>query len=1372
MDTSGNTASNVSLGSLVFDESAPQLSRVTLTPALLAAGKTLTVEFAVNEALAGEVSVTLDAGQPFTLRAQPPVYVATYVVAPNDREGAHTVTITVEDLAGNTTTETASVGFDLTPPALVDVALLASPAAVGSVAGVVVTTSEPLVARPEGALQATGTIPLLSQATTSTVFSLTHTVVPSDADGTYAIELLALEDLAGNRFLPGSLGDVIIDKAAPSFTEAPSTGMTTRFSAKPGHDQITLTFALDEPATIDASLGNTPLTSCVPTSAPGRIECLYTVSGTEPEGIVAFGVTATDAAGNRRFASTLIELDFTPPSILPGTVVRTLTPPAGSVLPAVSALAIGAAASISMLFSESLASLSASTQGPATLPMASTGVATSWSVSLTLAPGSYTETSPYGVRIVATDVLGNDATIDLGVDAEFAVDATAPAAPDTTSRAPEKIVYRRVPWGSDATLGLKRFTITGVSGAVEANTVVVAYEDASLTNEIGRSLPAAEDGSFAEFTLNAIDRSHVWVTQVDGAANASPGALVRHVEWTATMNGKVAGSSVPNPNTFLGSQRNIIGLSPHAAQKVGALSGIGAVSGNVYTTETGTEWNFVENTQVVTSARPPPQLALAGAAWDDGGNRLVRFGGYRFVDTTCTSCSDASASCGAPCTLCGSVQLIDGQKACLMPRTQVAGISAIGPPTEYQWSLVPLGTSPSARFGMAMGYDALRDQTILFGGRDPSLACTTGASEYCGDTWRLVGTVWTKLTPAGPQPSARVGASMVYDTASARFILFGGFDPSKACTGGLSSYCDDTWAWTGSAWTKLLATGPSGRERYGLAYDMGRDRVVLFGGRASTGTCPGGPASDENDVALGWLCNDTWELSGSTWLPIVGSAPTPRFQVSLAYDLARGHTVMAGGTAQAPCDGGGWARCAGIFALSGNDWVALPLSDTSANGEPSPFESTSLVFERVSSYLLLSGGRRVNFTGELWSLDGGGPARPRHIFSAELERAFDTGALEVVKEVNFQPSFSPPPSGYLIDTGLPFGARGGGETYGWNVNASADMRDRNDPDSLDERYDTFAHIAKPDGANATLWEIDIPNGSYLVQAACGDADFGGSCDVCAEGTPVVKGSHAPGQWREDQAFVDVNDGRLSLTSCTGTETKINFLRVRRLDLRSVSMTWRGGADSASYSPSAIVNLVGGGSQPAALNTTFAGISGISGPAERIWNVEIVSQTAGTLTNWCLHPQGVGGPVFCRTPAIGFPATGAVNDSQSLLAATIGNISGLALSVNISRAGAGNLQLRLVASAVGGAGVSGASVMAFTRTVGDFVTLQTVAAPAALPGLSVWSSSDAATIRPLVGQVPLSLSFALEPLSPSGWGTPAAKVSTDYVETTVSYSLPP
>src|SRR5439155_37928 len=66
--------------------------------------------------------------------------------------------------------------------------------------------------------------------------------------------------------------------------------------------------------------------------------------------------------------------------------------------------------------------------------------------------------------------------------------------------------------------------------------------------------------------------------------------------------------------------------------------------------------------------------------------------------------------------------------------------------------------------------------------------------------------------------------------------------------------------------------------------------------------------------------------------------------------------------------------------------------------------------------------------------------------------------------VNFQPAGAPRPVGYLADTGAAFGPRSGGRTYGWNVDNSANARDRNASGSADQRYDTLNHLQKPGGA--------------------------------------------------------------------------------------------------------------------------------------------------------------------------------------------------------------------------------------------------------------------------------------------------------------------
>jgi hypothetical protein len=81
-------------------------------------------------------------------------------------------------------------------------------------------------------------------------------------------------------------------------------------------------------------------------------------------------------------------------------------------------------------------------------------------------------------------------------------------------------------------------------------------------------------------------------------------------------------------------------------------------------------------------------------------------------------------------------------------------------------------------------------------------------------------------------------------------------------------------------------------------------------------------------------------------------------------------------------------------------------------------------------------------------------------------------------KINFQTSTSTTPSGYLPDSWAVYGDRGNGYTYGWNADNSANARDRDAPNSPNQRYDTFTHMQKPSNPNAT-WEIAVPNGTYI-----------------------------------------------------------------------------------------------------------------------------------------------------------------------------------------------------------------------------------------------------------------------------------------------------
>jgi probable HAF family extracellular repeat protein len=146
--------------------------------------------------------------------------------------------------------------------------------------------------------------------------------------------------------------------------------------------------------------------------------------------------------------------------------------------------------------------------------------------------------------------------------------------------------------------------------------------------------------------------------------------------------------------------------------------------------------------------------------------------------------------------------------------------------------------------------------------------------------------------------------------------------------------------------------------------------------------------------------------------------------------------------------------------------------------------------------------------------------------------------------VNFAPAGAPVPVGYRPDTGAPYGPRSGGLTYGWNVDNSANARDRNATSSPDQRYDTLNHLQKPGGA--TRWELAVPNGRYLVHAVAGDPNnVDSTYRLTVEGQLAVSGTpSATRHWFEGTVIVTVSDGRLTVTNGSGAvNDKLNYLDV-------------------------------------------------------------------------------------------------------------------------------------------------------------------------------------------------------------------------------------
>jgi hypothetical protein len=185
-----------------------------------------------------------------------------------------------------------------------------------------------------------------------------------------------------------------------------------------------------------------------------------------------------------------------------------------------------------------------------------------------------------------------------------------------------------------------------------------------------------------------------------------------------------------------------------------------------------------------------------------------------------------------------------------------------------------------------------------------------------------------------------------------------------------------------------------------------------------------------------------------------------------------------------------------------------------------------------------------------------------------------TFKVALLVQVNFQNTTSDGVEGYLPDFGDAFDDRGNGYSYGWDVDNTANARNRNNAISPDERYDTFNHMQKPLPAGRS-WEIEIPNGRYNVFAVMGESDNTDSVfDLAVEDVSIVTGTpSAAVHWFEGLGAVSVKDGRLTLSNGpTSANNKVCFVEVYRLPAAvpqpilndptrtgsNVTITWSGG----------------------------------------------------------------------------------------------------------------------------------------------------------------------------------------------------------------------
>jgi hypothetical protein len=146
---------------------------------------------------------------------------------------------------------------------------------------------------------------------------------------------------------------------------------------------------------------------------------------------------------------------------------------------------------------------------------------------------------------------------------------------------------------------------------------------------------------------------------------------------------------------------------------------------------------------------------------------------------------------------------------------------------------------------------------------------------------------------------------------------------------------------------------------------------------------------------------------------------------------------------------------------------------------------------------------------------------------------------EIIK-INFQTAGAPVPEGYLPDTGLVFGDRGNGYSYGWSQDMTGETRDRDNAAAPDQRYDTLIHF-RDVGA---VWEIELPSDTYRVFIVCGDPSYDDSNNpIVLEGELLAEDPDGLDTYDEYEFIIPVTDGRLTWSEPAGSYVKACFIEI-------------------------------------------------------------------------------------------------------------------------------------------------------------------------------------------------------------------------------------
>ena len=475
------------------------------------------------------------------------------------------------------------------------------------------------------------------------------------------------------------------------------------------------------------------------------------------------------------------------------------------------------------------------------------------------------------------------------------------------------IRYELAPWGTaDDSQPFAR--VVGEAGAHLPETEVLAFDerDVARAKSVGQTttdasgafvLEVQSSGSGPPSRVYLSGANRELVLSDSSTRSGLQAELVHTVTWTASLNGKVPGSSFPNPHDI-------------RAQPV---TGRGLF-------EAETEFEVFET-------------SIRDASTNDGYGPVM-VGGRRWIRASNVEVGGSEFGAAAFDPVRSRVVFLpSSEQGRILNTTQ--GEPSDNPDSVWEWDgynwapISPVGERPSGRFGAAMAYDGFTGEIVLYGGR--SFEAPGGADAFVVDMWSWNGERWRQILTDGG-PSRRFLHGMAWDSRRGRLVLFGG--------GGSGPGLDGVWEWDGKRWHGPLGvgSGPNPNWTAQLSYDRMREKVVYYGSTTLQGqeiehefwtwdgatwvrldidscvTCPepriGGVMTVDRDGQIllygGVSSTETADVAihifgGGQWRSIV-STPGPLFRVghNMVFDSHRRRALVIGGIALTRGDDGSW----------------------------------------------------------------------------------------------------------------------------------------------------------------------------------------------------------------------------------------------------------------------------------------------------------------------------------------------------------------------------------------------------------------------------------------------------------------------------------